>query len=810
MKDNEEQNNNIEHLDSNEPENKNTKTLTVPDKARPSQVFIIPVYGRPFLPSQVMPIQLSPKWESTLRSIINGAEKMAVIVALPDGKLEGEIDTNEFIKTGCLVRVIQARIGEDIQLVAQGITRAKITEVKTDDEKKVFVANLEYPEVVLPELGSDEEIECKAFAMAIAATIRELMPINPLYFEELKQYLTRFNPSDPSMLADCAAAITTSSENELQEVLDTVDLLKRLKLSLKLIKKELEVAKLQQSIKETVSEKINENQRQYFLKEQLKVIQKELGITVDDKTADVKTLKEKFEKLNPPDYVKDKFNEEINRLQVLETSSPEYAVSRDYLTWVTNIPWGIYSKENFVFSKAKKILETDHEGLKDVKDRILEFLALGSYKKDLSGAILLFVGPPGVGKTSIGKSIAKALNRPFYRFSVGGMRDEAEIKGHRRTYIGALPGKFAQALKECKVMNPVIMLDEVDKLLQGNNGDPASALLETLDPEQNNSFLDHYLDLRLDLSKCLFVCTANSVDSIPAPLLDRMDKISLSGYLAEEKLAIAKKHLLPKNLEKAGLTKSKLKIQDTALKKIIEEYARDSGVRTLEKCIAKIIRKAVVKFVEEPELESISVKSAEIKNYLGVAPFSREKTLEGVGIITGLAWTSMGGATLPVEAELIDNVARGFKLTGNLGQVMKESADIALSYVISNLGKLAPKVDKNFFEKALIHLHVPEGATPKDGPSAGVTMASALLSLAMNKAPKKGYAMTGELSLTGSVLAIGGIREKVVAAKRVGINKLIVPSANKEDVQELPDYVKDGVEFYYADTYKDVAKELFD
>ena len=797
--------NNIEEVVVEETSN-NSSELSVPEKERPNTLCVLPVYGRPFMPSQVMPVQLAPKWEDTLRQVLKTPEKMVALIALPEEHLEGELKQEDFVPIGCLVRIIQARIGDDIQFVAQGISRVKIESMNF--KKKIIEAQVSYPQSNIPEPDSPEGIEVKAYAMSIVATIKELVPINPLYFEELKQYLTRFNPNDPSLLADCAASITTCDADNLQEILNTVDLLPRLKLALKLLQNEVEVAKLQKNIKDTVATKLNERQKEFFLKEQLKEIQKELGITVDDKTADVQEFNKKLAKLNPPEAVKERYNEEMRRMQILDSSSPEYAVSRDYLSWLTNVPWGKFSKDNFNFSKAKKILEGDHEGLKDVKDRILEFLAVGDYKKDLSGAILLFVGPPGVGKTSIGKSIAHSLNRPFYRLSLGGMRDEAEIKGHRRTYVSALPGKLVQALKECKVMNPVIMLDEIDKLSTSYQGDPASALLETLDPEQNNAFLDHYLDLRLDLSKCLFVCTANSIDNIPAPLLDRMDAISLSGYLADEKLAIAKKHLIPKALEKAGVEKKKIKFSDAALKKIIEEYAREAGVRSLEKYIAKIIRKIVIKLLENPN-ENFTVKPDDIKGYLGVAPFSRDKTLKGVGIITGLAWTSMGGATLPIEASLVDHSARGFKLTGNLGQVMKESADIALSYVISNIEKLAPNVPKDFFDKALIHLHVPEGATPKDGPSAGVTMASAFLSLAMNKAPKNGYAMTGEISLTGSVLAIGGIREKVIAAKRIGITKLIVPLANKGDVEELPAYVTEGVEFNYADTYPDVAKILF-
>ncbi|MBQ3683100.1 MAG: endopeptidase La [Succinimonas sp.] len=883
---------------ADEKSGQHKRDLSVPEKERPPVLCVLPVFGRPFMPSQVIPVQLAPRWEKALRKTLDSPSKMVLLVAVPEGRLESDLREADFMKMGCLVRVIQARVSDELQFIAQGVARGRVTKLRTVDG--CIEGDIEYPECKVPVTMSPEGIEIKAYAMSILATLKELMPLNPLYFEELKQYLTRFNPNDPSMLADCAASITTSEAEQLQNVLETVDLLPRMKLSLTLLKNEVEIAKLQKNIKDTVAQKLTDRQKEFFLKEQLREIQKELGITVDDKTADVNRFKEKMAELNPPEQVLKKFNDELNRLSVLEPVSAEYAVCRDYLTWLTSIPWGVYADQNFDYARARKILEEDHEGLKDVKDRILEYLAVGAFKlrnkeaqaaeeakkaeqdsakaggkkgkaknapapdavvseaaedeketpetpadntadtagnasedqggkscetadkpedekkipglsgDESNGAILLFVGPPGVGKTSIGKSIARALNRPFFRLSLGGMRDEAEIKGHRRTYVGALPGRMVQALREAQVMNPVIMLDEIDKLSHDSfRGDPASTLLETLDPEQNSGFLDNYLDLRLDLSKCLFICTANSIDGIPAPLLDRLDAITLSGYLAEEKMQIAKKHLIPKIFKKDGVAKNKIKIKDTALRKIVDEYAREAGVRSLEKAIAKISRKAVTKFLEDESIKSVTVNPEDIKGYLGVAPFTREKTISGVGVVTGLAWTSAGGATLPIEAEIVDNSARGFKLTGNLGQVMKESAEISLSYVISHLKELAPNTDPNFFEKALVHLHVPEGATPKDGPSAGVTMASAYLSLALNRAPNPGFAMTGEISLTGSVLAIGGVREKVIAAKRIGIYRLIVPKANMADVEDLPEYVRDGVEFFYADVYQDVADILF-
>jgi ATP-dependent Lon protease/Lon-like ATP-dependent protease len=583
-------------------------------------------------------------------------------------------------------------------------------------------------------------------------------------------------------------------------------MLKRMEKVLPMLRKEVEVARLQKEISAEVNRKIGEHQREFFLKEQLKVIQQELGLSKDDRSADIEQFEARLEGKTLPAQARKRIDEEINKLKVLETGSPEYAVTRNYLDWASSVPWGVYGKDKLDLKHARKVLDQHHAGLDDIKSRILEFLAVGAYKGEISGSIVLLVGPPGVGKTSVGRSIAESLGRPFYRFSVGGMRDEAEIKGHRRTYIGAQPGKLVQALKDVEVMNPVIMLDEIDKMGQSFQGDPASALLETLDPEQNVEFLDHYLDLRLDLSKVLFVCTANTLDSIPGPLLDRMEVIRLSGYITEEKLAIAKRHLWPKQLNKAGVSKTSLSISDTALRAIIEGYAREAGVRQLEKQLSKVVRKAVVKLIDKPD-SAIKIGPKDLEASLGMPVFRNEQVLAGTGVITGLAWTSMGGATLPIEATRIHTLNRGFKLTGQLGDVMKESAEIAYSYVSSNLKQFGG--DPTFFDEAFVHLHVPEGATPKDGPSAGVTMASALLSLARAQAPKKGVAMTGELTLTGHVLPIGGVREKVIAARRQKINELILPEPNRGNFEELPEYLKEGITVHFAKRFADVAKVLF-
>ena len=799
---------NLEDMVKNPDRAGNKENRSDLSDALPEEMHIIPIFGRPVMPSQITPVQLSIEWEEILMKVAETKAKVFAIFSLgekPNDKTKIRIE--DYPAVGCVVKLLHAKAtNSEIHFICEGLARVKIE--SWDDYENSSIAKVSYPETVLPDPESKEAIDVKAYSMALVSSMQELLPLNPLYTEEMRQYLLRFNQNDPSLLADCAASISTGSYAELQNVLNTVDILPRLKMSLAMIKKELKAAKLQNKIKGTVSEKLNKRQREYILREQLNEIQKELGVKMDDKSADALEFEKRMKKLDPPAHILERFNSEIKKLKVLESGSPEYAVTRNYLDVVTSIPWGKITKESIDLNKARTILDKDHEGLKDVKDRIIEFLAIGALKGETKGSIMLFVGPPGVGKTSIGKSIAKALNRPFFRLSLGGVDDESVIKGHRKTYIGAMPGKMVQALRESKVMNPVIMLDEIDKLGRSYQGDPSAALLETLDPEQNNNFLDHYLDERLDLSNCLFICTANTVESIPAPLLDRMDPIRLSGYIAKEKLLIAKKHLLPRALKQAGIRKNQLKLSDTVLLKIIEEYARESGVRSLERAIAKIVRKIAVKIVEGDNL--VTITNDNLEDFLGTAPFKKEKQIKGIGVITGLAWTSVGGATLPIESVLVNRDTKGFSLTGSLGDVMKESAQIAYSYIQANLHRFAGKKNADFFKNAVVHLHVPEGATPKDGPSAGITMASSLLSLALKTPPKEGFAMTGELSLTGQVLAIGGIREKVIAAKRMGISNLIVPKTNEGDVKELPEYVKEGVNFYYADTFDDVAETLFD
>jgi ATP-dependent Lon protease len=776
--------------------------LALASEVLPNTLTVMPLSERPFFPVQTMPVMLPQNpW---LKSIAKVAESPHHLVVLSkvraDTDLES-VDADDFNAVGCVVRIHQAANNDDqLQFIAEGQSRVRL--VRWISREHPFVAQVEY----LDDDADEANQEVKAYAMALMAVIKELIPLNPLYSEELKQFLNRFSPNHSGLLADFAATLTSSDGDELQGILEALSVRDRLAKVLELARHELEVARLQAEIREEVESKIGGQQRQFFLHEQLKAIQSELGISKDDRTSALDTFTERLEGRELPEAAEKRIAEELEKLSVLERGSPEYAVTRNYLDWATSMPWGVQSEDILDLPRARGVLDADHTGLKDVKDRIIEFLAVGKLRGGIAGSIILLVGPPGVGKTSIGRSVANALGRKFYRFSVGGMRDEAEIKGHRRTYIGAMPGKFVQALKEVETENPVVMLDEVDKIGSSYQGDPASALLEVLDPEQNTNFLDHYLDLRIDLSKTLFICTANQLDTIAQPLLDRMEIIRLAGYITEEKVTIARDHLWPRQLERAGLGPSRLRISDSALTRLANGYAREAGVRGLDKQLARITRKAAVRIVEG-EKKKINVGPKNLEDFVGPPIFQPERPQRALGVVTGLAWTAMGGVTLSVEASKIHTKNRGFKLTGQLGDVMRESAEIAYSYISAHLAQY--KGDPTFFDEAFVHLHVPEGATPKDGPSAGVTMATALLSLARNKRVRIPVAMTGELTLTGNVLPVGGIREKVVAAKRIGIKTLILPEANRRDAQELPDFLTEGLTFHFAGHYQDVVDVVF-
>jgi ATP-dependent Lon protease len=774
--------------------------LTRANEVLPGLIHLLPVASRPFFPGQAVPLMMDAEhWAATIKAVADTEHKILGVVLVDSEKAEeAEPDAFSRVGTACRVHRVHEQEGH-LQVLVECLQRFRIE--AWISRKVPFSARVHY----LPEPSGPPDDKIKAYAMAVINTIKELLPLNPLYVEELRMFLDRFGPEDPSHLSDFAASLTTSTKEQLQEVLETVELLPRMERVLVLLNNELELARAQQKIRRSVEERMQKQQREFFLREQLKAIQKELGIAKDDRTAELDKFKSRMEKLNLTQEARKRLEEEMDKMAILETGSPEYAVTRNYLDWITLLPWGAYSADKLDLKRARRMLDRDHYGLEDVKRRILEFLAVGIHKGEIAGSIILLAGPPGVGKTSIGRSIADALGRRFYRFSVGGIRDEAEIKGHRRTYIGAMPGKFIQAMKDAGTANPVIMLDEIDKIGASYHGDPASALLEVLDPEQNVDFLDHYLDLRFDLSKVLFVSTANQVDTIPAPLLDRMEVIQLSGYIAEEKLQIARKYLLPRQAERAGLAKGTVKLDTATLRALIDGYARDAGVRRLEKQLGKIVRKAAVKLLEG-EQAPLTVGVQDLKPYLGSPVFRDERRLAGPGVVTGLAWTPMGGATLSIEAAATHAFNRGFKLTGQLGEVMKESAEIAYGYVVSHAALFGAKPE--FFEKSFIHLHVPAGATPKDGPSAGITMASALLSLARNE-PVRRIAMTGEITLTGEVFPIGGVREKLIAARRAGIREILLPEDNRGDFEEVPEHVRRGLNIHFVGRFAEVVPLLF-
>ncbi|CAM9505331.1 unnamed protein product [Chrysoparadoxa australica] len=650
------------------------------------------------------------------------------------------------------------------------------------------------------------------------------MKLNPLIREHMALFRGRIDMQDPFRLADFAAAITTANGHEMQMVLEQMNVEERLRMALELLSKERELSKVQAEIQKQVEEKMSSTQRKMLLQAQLQNIKKELGLEKDDREQLLKTYAERlagFEESLVPE-VNQAIKNEMEKLSSLEKNSPEFNVTRSYLDWLTLLPWDTSSTENFDLAEANRILDEDHYGLEDIKERILEFIAVGKLKGSVHGKILCFVGPPGVGKTSIGKSIARALNRKFYRFSVGGLSDVSEIKGHRRTYVGAMPGKLIQCLKLSGTNNPLVLIDEIDKLGRGHTGDPASALLEVLDPSQNSTFTDHYLDVPVDLSNCLFICTANVMDTIPGPLQDRMEVIRLSGYDLPEKLAISDQYLIPKTMTENGLkdgeTPDGLGISTEAVESLIRWYCREAGVRGLERQLGKICRKLALEVVkhnesggEPPREGGWQVTPETLDKYVGKPLFQSDRLYEDdlpAGVVMGLAWTAMGGSSLYIETSAVATMKEGsgghLKTTGQMGSVMQESTEIASHYARKKLLEVDP--GNSYFDSHHVHIHVPEGSTPKDGPSAGVTLVTSLLSLAMSQPVRNDLAMTGELSLTGKVLPVGGIKEKAIAARRAGVKCLVFPAGNQRDYDELADYLKEGLEVHFANTYDDVFK----
>ena len=771
----------------------NTNEIIPSDQLLPNKLTLIPLAGRPIFPGIFTPLMITST--DDVKVVEEAYEKEGFIGIV---MLKGEADVPtiaDLHKVGTAARIIKKVNLPDggINIFISTVKRFKIRKVLHNSAP--MAAAVEY----LEDIEADT-FEVKALTRALISEMKEVSENNPLFSEEMR--LNMVNIDNPGKIADFIASILNVDKDEQQKILETVNVRQRMEQVLVFIKKEQELLRVQKKIQSELNDRIEKNQREYFLREEMKSIQEELGETPDGNETDYQKFKKKIEELAFEGEIKETVESELSKLSMMEPNSSEWVVTRNYLELITQLPWKVPAVDDYDLTRAKKILEEDHFGLDDVKKRIVEYLAVRKMKKDAKGSILLLVGPPGVGKTSVGKSIAKAMNKPFYRFSVGGMRDEAEIKGHRRTYIGAMPGKIIQGLKITKSSTPVFLIDEVDKMGSSHNGDPASALLEVLDPEQNVSFRDTYLDLPFDISNVFFILTANTLDTVPEPLLDRAEIIHLSGYIDQEKLEIAKKYLIPKNLEKNGLAKNQVKYTKAALLEIAEEYARESGVRNYEKCLDKIHRKIVTEMITDLEKDSktdmkkqLSIDAPDLFKYLGKPVFdeSQIKVAAVPGTAIGLAWTSMGGDTLLIEATSFAGKS-GLVLTGQMGDVMKESSQIAFNWARKFVLERGTK-DAKWFEENIVHLHIPEGATPKDGPSAGITMATTFVSLFLCKKIKPNLAMTGELSLTGQVLPIGGLREKTVAAKRNKIKTIIIPKANERDLEDIPEHVKQGIKF---------------
>lgn len=770
------------------------------EKILPQRLLVLPLVGKPIFPGLFTPLVIESEDDiDIVNKSMEGDNLIGLVLTRDDDQPDYSSDGLFTIGTAAkIVKKINLPDG-GINIFISTIKRFKI--VKYLQGVKPITAAVEY----LEDENTDAS-DIQAYTRSLLTEMKQLSKDNPLFSEEMR--LNMVNIDQPGKIADFITSIMNIDRLEQQKILETLDIQKRMEQVLVFIKKEQELMKIQQKIQKRINDKIEKNQREYFLKEELRAIQQELGLTSDPKSSDYNRYKELFEKLPLNEEAREQVNKEMEKFQLMDPNSAEFTVTRNYLEILSSLPWGKASEEDYEVKEAEKILDEDHYGLEDVKNRIIEYLSVRKLKNDTKGSIICLVGPPGVGKTSVGKSIARALKKEFFRFSVGGMRDEAEIKGHRRTYIGAMPGKIIQGLRIVKTNNPVFMVDEIDKMGSSFQGDPSSAMLEVLDQEQNHAFRDHYLDVPFDVSNILFIVTANTLDTVPRPLLDRMEVIRLSGYITEDKIEIAKKYLIPKTVKRNGLLRKQIKYPVKTLRSIADEYARDAGMRNYEKSLDRIHRKIARKLIlEEPEFP-ISIQPENLEEYLG-KPIFREDEIKKAskpGMAIGLAWTNYGGDTLLIEAINIKGNAQ-IKLTGQMGNVMQESANIAYSY-IRHIAK-DYGIPKNFFESNTIHLHIPEGATPKDGPSAGVTMASTLFSLGKNKKIKNRLAMTGELSLGGKVLPIGGLKEKVIAAKRNKIKDIIIPMHNKRDLSEIPEHVKKGITFHPVQRMEEVIEIAF-
>ncbi len=750
---------------------------------------VLPIRNAVLFPGAVAPFDVGrEKSVALVEDLDNLGSPVIAIFAQRDSAVD-DPGFDDMYPVGCAARVLKAlkHSSGNYSLILQGLTRIRMQSlVQVAPYLKARIQKLESPPA--------EDVEVEALAMSLRDIAKQVIQLMPELPREAASLIDSIQ--EPGALADLVAANLDAPVEEKAQLIETVDVKERIRKVLRLLTRQLEVLKMRDRINSQIKEEMGKNQREYVLRQQMKAIKEELGEDEGDQ-GDLDGLEERIAKAALPNEPEQVARKQLKRLRSMQVGSAEYTVVRTYLDWILDLPWHTSTADNMDISDVRQVLDEDHYGLEKVKKRILEYLAVRKLKTDKKGPILCLIGPPGVGKTSLGKSIARALGRKFHRISLGGVHDEAAIRGHRRTYVGALPGQIIQGMKKAGTINPVYMMDEVDKIGHDFRGDPSAALLEVLDPEQNNSFADHYLEIPYDLSHVMFVATANVPDPIPPPLRDRMEILELPGYTRREKMAIARRHLIPKQLDEHGLTEAQIKITDAGIEEIIDHWTREAGVRSLERSIASVIRGVAVKVAEGDDQARVVETEDELREYLGPIRFTSEvaERTEETGVATGLAWTSVGGEILFIEATKMYGTGK-LQLTGQLGDVMKESAQAALSYVRANAEHYG--ILRDFLEKSDIHIHIPAGAMPKDGPSAGVTLFTALVSMLTGIRVSHEVAMTGEITLRGRVLPVGGIKEKVLAAHRAGIRRLILPERNKADLEEVPKEIKDELEFIFA------------
>ena len=749
---------------------------------------ILPIRNAVLFPGAVAPFDVGREKSVALVEDVDNLDAPVIAIFAQRDPSTDDPDQSDLYPVGCAARVLKAlkHSSGNYSLILQGLTRIRLERVQqTSPYLLAKVAKIQEPET--------EDVEAEALALSLRDIAKQLIQLMPELPREAGTLIDSIQA--PGALADLVAANLDAPVDEKAHLIETLDVKERIRKVLRLLTRQLEILKMRERINSQIKEEMGKNQREYVLRQQLKAIKEELGDDDGDQ-GDLDGLEERIAKADLPSEAEETARKQLKRLRSMQVGSAEYTVVRTYVDWILDLPWTKQTQDNLEIAEVRKVLDSDHYGLEKVKKRILEYLAVRKLKSDKKGPILCFLGPPGVGKTSLGRSIASALGRKFHRISLGGVHDEAAIRGHRRTYVGALPGQIIQGMKKVGTVNPIFMLDEVDKLGHDFRGDPASALLEVLDPEQNHTFADHYLEIPYDLSNVMFIATANIADPIPPPLRDRMEILEIPGYTRREKLAIAKQHLLPKQLEDHGITEEQLDIRDTAIEEIIDHYTREAGVRELERQIAAVVRGMAVKVAEGETNQRVVDNEDDVAEFLGPAKYTSEvaeRTSES-GVATGLAWTRVGGEILFIEATRMYGSGK-LQLTGQLGDVMKESAHAALSFVRTYANKFG--IPKDFLEKSDLHIHIPAGAMPKDGPSAGVTMFTALVSLLTGINVRHDVAMTGEITLRGRVLPVGGIKEKVLAAHRAGIKRILLPERNRVDLEEVPKEILEELEFIF-------------